>query len=97
MSHLLVAISSHGFGHAMQTMLVINALRKRLPNLQITLRTKVSPQFLAERLQGDFQLLPASSDFGMCMHSAVDIDLTASAAAYAAFHEASMCRTMRVT
>ncbi|HEC84715.1 MAG TPA: hypothetical protein ENI48_05665 [Thioploca sp.] len=86
MSHLLVAISSHGFGHAMQTMLVINALRKRLPNLQITLRTKVSPQFLAERLQGDFQLLPASSDFGMCMHSAVDIDLTASAAAYAAFH-----------
>jgi hypothetical protein len=86
MPHLLVAISSHGFGHAMQALLVVNALRQRLPSLQITLRTTVSPAFLKTRLQGDFQLLPVSSDFGMCMRSAVDIDLAASALAYSQFH-----------
>ena len=86
MPHLLVAISSHGFGHAMQASLVVNALRARLPTLQITLRTQVSPRLLATRLHSDFQLLPVSSDFGMCMDSAVDIDLAASAAAYTAFH-----------
>jgi hypothetical protein len=43
MPHLLVAISSHGFGHAMPALLVVNALRQRLPSLQITLRTTVSP------------------------------------------------------
>lgn len=86
MPHLLVAISSHGFGHAMQALLVVNALRERLPSLQITLRTQVSPQLLKSRLHGDFQLLPVASDFGMCMNSAVDIDLTASAVAYTNFH-----------
>jgi len=86
MPHLLVAISSHGFGHAMQAILVLNALRERLPTLKITLRTRVSPDFLASRLHGDFKLSPHSSDFGMYMHSAVDVDVTASAAAYSKFH-----------
>jgi hypothetical protein len=86
MPHLLVAISSHGFGHAMQAALVVNALRVRLPTLKVTLRTRVSPHFLASRLHGDFKLLPVSSDFGMSMHSAVDVDVAASAAAYTKFH-----------
>lgn len=87
MAHLLVAISSHGYGHAMQALLVVNALRKRLPSLQITLRTQVSLHYLRSRLSGDFQVLPVSSDFGMTMHSAVDIDVAASAAAYELWHQ----------
>jgi len=87
MAHLLVAISSHGYGHAMQALLVVNALRKRLPSLQVTLRTQVSPNYLRSRLAGDFQILPVSSDFGMTMHSAVDIDVAASAAAYELWHK----------
>ncbi len=86
MPHLLVAISSHGFGHAMQALSVANALRERLPTLKITLRTRVSPDYLATRLQGDFQLLPISSDFGMSMHSAVNVDIATSAATYTKFH-----------
>ncbi len=86
MAHLLVAISSHGYGHAMQALLVVNALRKRLPSLQVTLRTQVSSDYLRSRLAGEFQILPVSSDFGMIMHSAVDIDVTASAAAYQEWH-----------
>jgi len=86
MPHLLVAISSHGFGHAMQALSVVNALRQRLPGLRITLRTQVSEHFLSGRLAGDFELLPVASDLGMCMQSAVDIDLAASAKAYADFH-----------
>jgi hypothetical protein len=84
MPHLLVAISSHGYGHAMQALLVVNALRERLPTLKITLRTQA--HFLATRLYGDFDLLPVSSDFGMSMHSAVDVDVASSAAAYTQFH-----------
>ncbi len=86
MPHLLVAISSHGFGHAMQALLVVNALRAHLPNLKITLRTQVPSHFLKARLQGDFQLLPHASDFGMSMHSAVDIDLPTSITVYDQFH-----------
>jgi hypothetical protein len=86
MPHLLVAISSHGFGHAMQATLVINALRQRLPTLRVTLRTQVSEHFLSERLKDDYELLPVACDFGMRMHNAVDIDLAASAKSYADFH-----------
>jgi hypothetical protein len=87
MAHLLVAISSHGYGHAMQALLVVNALRKHLPALQVTLRTRVSPDYLRSRLAGEFQILPVSSDFGMTMHSAVDIDIAASAAVYEEWHQ----------
>jgi hypothetical protein len=87
MSHLLVAISSHGYGHAMQALLVVNALRKHLPSLKITLRTQVLPDYLRSRLIGDFKILPVSSDFGMMMHSAIDIDVVASATVYKQLHQ----------
>lgn len=84
--HLLAAVTPHGFGHAAQVAPVINALRKRLPALRVTVLSSLPETFLRERIEGDFERLDRAADFGLLMHSALDIDLDASAAAYHALH-----------
>ena len=86
MPHLLVALSSHGFGHAAQTAPVVNALRHRCPDLRVTLRTTLAPAFLARRFAHPFELIGEATDFGMHMVSAVEVDLEQSARAYLEFH-----------
>ncbi|HLA75928.1 MAG TPA: hypothetical protein VJM76_08495 [Gammaproteobacteria bacterium] len=85
--HLLVAISPHGFGHTAQTAPVVNALRQRLPELRVTLRTTVNPALLAARFAGVFEHIAVATDFGMEMASAIDVLADASAQVYAQFHE----------
>jgi hypothetical protein len=85
--HLVVAITSHGFGHAAQTAPVINALRQRVPDLRVTLRTTVRRDLLAARFDPPWDLVAAASDFGMVMTSAVDTDVEASAGTYARLHD----------
>lgn len=85
--HLLVAISPHGFGHTTQTAPVINALRRRIPDLRLTLRTTVPRALLEARFEGAFEHVPVASDFGMSMASAVDVQVEHSAARYARLHE----------
>ncbi len=84
--HLLVAISSHGFGHTCQTAPVVNALRRRLPNLRISIRATVLCELLDARFEGEFTHISVASDFGMRMASAVNVLVEESAEAYAQFH-----------
>jgi hypothetical protein len=84
--HLLVAITPHGFGHAAQVSPVINALRKRQPSLRLTILTNLPENFLTARIRGEFRYIDQTVDFGLVMNSALDIDLEASAAAYAQLH-----------
>jgi len=84
--HLLVAITAHGFGHAAQVAPVINRLRERLPALRVTLLSSLPESLLNERIKGDFQRIDRAPDFGLVMHSALAIDLEASAAAYVDLH-----------
>ncbi len=84
--HLLVAITSHGFGHAAQVAPVLNALRAQLPALRVTLLSDLPASLLKERIQADFRQIGHAPDFGLVMHSALAIDLEASAAAYAKLH-----------
>lgn len=84
--HLVVAISAHGFGHAAQTTAVLNALHSQLPDMKLTLLTAVRRSFLAERLNFDFEYREWAGDFGMQMHSALEVDCAGSAAKYAKFH-----------
>jgi hypothetical protein len=84
--HLLVAITPHGFGHAAQVSPVVNALRRRLPALRVTIQSSLPEAFLRGRLEGDFEYIRRAPDFGLVMNSALDIDLEASAAAYAGLH-----------
>ncbi|MDP2806275.1 MAG: hypothetical protein Q8O24_10075 [Gallionellaceae bacterium] len=86
MRHLLVDISSHGFGHISQTAPVVNALAQLIPSLRITLRTTAPLAILRQRFECDFRHIPVAFDFGMTMANAVDVLVDESAANYRNFH-----------
>lgn len=65
---------------------MLNALRQKLPALELTLLTTLPRAFLRERIHGDFTLIEEATDFGLMMNSALAIDLEASAAAYRELH-----------
>jgi UDP:flavonoid glycosyltransferase YjiC (YdhE family) len=86
MPHLLVALSAHGYGHLAQTAPVLDALRRRLPALRLTLYSALSRALLAQRIAGDFHYIGRAADVGMVMKDAMEVDTAASAEAYADFH-----------
>jgi len=86
MPHLLVAITAHGFGHVAQTAPVVNALRRRLPQLRLTLYSSLPHSFLASRFAGDFTHIAHSPDVGMCMKDALEVDVPASGRTYRRYH-----------
>ena len=84
--HLLADISFHGFGHLAQTAPVLNALRRRVPGLRLTVRSGAPRPLLASRIEGPFDHIPQATDFGMRMESALAVRVEESARAYAVFH-----------
>lgn len=86
MPHLLAAITAHGFGHVAQTAPVINALRRRIPDLRLTLYTGIPRAFLAKRFEGEFSLIAQSPDVGMPMKNALEVDGAAGARSYRLYH-----------
>jgi len=89
--HLLVAISSHGYGHLSQIAPVINALRVMsdqtlVPGFELTIRSSLPPSQIARRVTYDFTLDAGSDDFGMVMHDALHVDLVQSLRQYAMLH-----------
>lgn len=85
--HLVVSLSSHGFGHIGQTAPVIAALREHVPNIHITIRSS-APEFkLREKFGNDVDLIPTLTDIGMIQEDALNVSLEASAAAYESFHD----------
>lgn len=84
--HLLVVISSHGFGHTAQIAPVVNELRRRVPALRLTLQTAAPRWLLEARLEGPFVHIPEADDVGMAMSSAVDTLAEESAREYERFH-----------
>jgi len=84
--HLLVDISSHGYGHVSQTAAVLNELARLMPALRLTVRTTAPLSLLQQRIHCEFEHIPAAFDFGMKMANAVDVQVGESAAAYREFH-----------
>lgn len=84
--HLLVDISSHGYGHVSQTSAVVNELVQLMPDLRVTVRTTSPHAFLKSRFQCEFEHIPLAFDFGMKMANAVDVQIAESALAYREFH-----------
>lgn len=85
-SHLLVALSAHGFGHAAMVAPVVNALADKLPALRLTLQSNHPKDFLLERFRVPFQQVSGDDDFGLVMASATRIRLEESAEAYRLLH-----------
>ncbi|HEX8961889.1 MAG TPA: hypothetical protein VF801_02710 [Rhodocyclaceae bacterium] len=84
--HLLVDISAHGYGHLGQTAPVLNALGAAVPNLEITVRCGLTEDRLKRRIDVPFRHVHAATDFGYVMHSAIDLDLPATARRYREMH-----------
>lgn len=84
--HLLLAVSSHGFGHLSQAAPVVNQLRKLIPDLRLTVRAAFPESQIKKRIFNPDVLQPVADDFGMIMRDALTIDLSASLKAYEAFH-----------
>jgi hypothetical protein len=84
--HLLVALSSHGFGHLSQAAPVINQLRELIPNLRLTIRAAFPAEQIQRRIFNPDVLQPVADDFGMVMRDALTVDLGASLHAYQTFH-----------
>ena len=83
---LYVAISSHGYGHVAQTAPVLNELHRRIPDLKLVVESAVPRAHLESRIAAPFEHLPVATDFGMVMHDALTVDVTASEARYLEFH-----------
>jgi hypothetical protein len=86
MPHLVVSISGHGFGHVAQTAPILNLLQERIPQLRLTVRSVVPIAHLRSRIRAPFAHVPSEGDIGLMMHSALDIRIEDSRAAYRAFH-----------
>lgn len=86
MTHLVVSISGHGFGHVAQTAPILNQLHRLLPELRLTVRSAVPNAHLRSRIHVPFEHLPGDGDIGMVMSSALDVLAGESRAAYRAFH-----------
>ncbi len=84
--HLFAALSGHGFGHLAQAAPVLNALRRRLPTLALTIQSPLPAAVLRSRIEGEFTQLREAADSGLVMANAIDVLAAASRAAYRAFH-----------
>lgn len=104
MTHLVVSISGHGYGHVAQTAPILNALQHMLPDLRITVRSTVPLNHLRSRIHAPYTHLPSIGDIGMLMSSALDVRADDSRIAYQKFHadwaarvneEAALLRKLR--
>ena len=83
---LLAEISGHGYGHLAQSAEVLNVLTRE-QNIQLTVRMDAPYSLVQSRIDGPFEFLRGGSDFGMCMFSALAVDVETTAQRYAALHE----------
>lgn len=65
---------------------VVDALRRRVPDLRLTIQTAVPRAFLQTRYGSDFEQVEEIADFGFKMLSATAIDLDRSAEGYRTLH-----------
>ena len=84
--NILVALSSHGFGHLSQAAPVVNALQRLIPDARITVRAKLSAERIKRRIHHPAATQPVADDFGMVMNHALSVDVAASLAMYQKVH-----------
>ncbi|MBK6744425.1 MAG: hypothetical protein IPG66_16260 [Hydrogenophilales bacterium] len=89
---LYAAISHHGFGHLAQTAPVLNALAGAASDMEFIVRSALPESVVARRVSVPFSHIDAPADCNFVMRDALRVDLSASLAAYHAFHAAWSAR-----
>lgn len=87
MMALYVSISHHGFGHLAQTAAILQALRADRPHLRLIVQSALPFTRLAARLPAPFEHWPEAAETAFEMFNALHVDVSASRAAFAAFHQ----------
>jgi len=67
MSHILLAVTAHGYGHLAQSAPVLEALGQRIPGLRVTLQGDIDPEFARRRLRPGFTQIREAADVGLLM------------------------------
>ena len=83
---LLVALSSHGFGHFGQVAPVLQSLAKQRSDIEVVIKTGLPEKILSARLKIPFRYVNHTADFGMCMSSGLDVKVQESVAKYGELH-----------
>ena len=85
MPRIWCSISGHGFGHGAQTIIILNELNRRIPELHVLFRTDLPHQFLKENLTMPWELFPSSQDIGCVQDGPLLIDEAQTWIAYERF------------
>ena len=80
------SISGHGYGHAAQTVTVLNALARIVPGLTAILRSDVPRRFFEGRLALPFEISGEQQDIGCVQDGPLYIDVAATWAEHRRFH-----------
>ncbi len=84
--HLVVAVSGHGLGHLGQVAPVLQALRRQLPALRVTLRTARPAPLVARQLGLDAAVAPPAAEAPVPMRGPLTVDAAGMAQGFAALH-----------
>ena len=76
-THLKIAyfVSSHGFGHAARSTAVMQALIKKIPEINIEIFTQTPEWFFAESIKGNFCYYTQRTDVGLYQSNPFDEDI----------------------
>jgi len=86
MSIIWCSISAHGFGHAAQTISILNELGASLDDVHVILRTCVPPSIFHEYLTVKWDVQAVPQDIGCIQQGPLDIDVPGTWEAYQEFH-----------
>lgn len=95
MPHLVVDISSHGFGHLAQVAPVVESLVRQRPDVAVTARCALPQEIVRARMPSVDRLVTADLDVGMVMASALEVRVAASHAAHLELHRDWPARVAR--
>jgi UDP:flavonoid glycosyltransferase YjiC (YdhE family) len=84
-AHLFIAATAHGYGHVAQVSAVARALRRRDPDLRITLAATVDDGFVRERMPAGTSVLPLAMDVPLPMDGPLRVKWAEGLAVYEAF------------
>ena len=73
--HLCFSISAHGFGHGAISTSIIERIMQDFPEIKITVLSLLPKGYLDSRLSGPFTHIASGHDFGMLMHSPIEVDV----------------------
>ena len=73
--HLCFSISAHGFGHGAISTSVIERVMQLFPEIKITVLSLLPKSYLDSRLSGPFSHIKLGNDFGMLMHSPIEVNV----------------------